>query len=144
MPSIETLLLANHAEVREGLLNLLGGGWSEYTRHYPAGEDPPVSHFGVALTVLVPWTETNRQHHFQITIATEDGELIGPPVEGGLEMGRAPGVPHGIDQRAILAINADYRFPRPGGYVVAARVGEQDPVTVSFRVKDEVLTAPGS
>jgi len=72
-------------------------------------------HFGIAVSVLVPWTETNRTHRFQIRIEYEDG---GPPVvqmDGEVEVGRPPGAQDGADQRAVLAINTLTQCPKAGG-----------------------------
>lgn len=136
MPEIELLVIANHAEAREGLLFLSGACWTDLWRGTPGqGNPPPMNHFGVAVSVLVPWEETNRRHHLVMRLETEDGqELV--RMEGDLEVGRPPGITAGSDQRAVLAINADIQFPKPGGYRILADVGAQTR-SVSFRVHDE-------
>ena len=134
MPTVEFLVIANHAEAREGLLYLSGACWTDLWRAAPAGGPPPITHFGVGVAVLVPWSETNRPHHLVIHIEDEDGrEVI--RTEGDLELGRPVGIPAGSDQRAVLAINADLVFPRSGGYRLVAEMGDERR-TVSFRVHD--------
>jgi len=96
-------------------------------------------HFGIAVSVLVPWTETNRTHRFQIRIEYEDG---GPPVvqmDGEVEVGRPPGAQHGADQRAVLAINTLTQFPKAGGYRLVARANNSKVRTVSFRVRNQQI-----
>ncbi len=141
MATIEFVTVANHAEALNGLLYLSGGGWTDVRRAVPQGAPPPVTHFGIAISVLVPWNETNQQHHLVFRLEPEDGgELV--RMEADLEMGRPPGLPAGSDQRAVLAINADIQFPAAGGYRVVAELGEQVSAT-SFRVHDGPPTQMG-
>ena len=134
MPTIEFLVIANHAEAREGLLYLSGACWSDVWRTIAPGGAPPITHFGVGVAVVVPWGETNRRHHLTVRIEDEDGKEI-TRVEGDLELGRPVGISPGSDQRAVVAMNADLVFPDPGGYRLLAEVGE-DRRAVSFRVHD--------
>lgn len=136
MPRVETLLMANHAEAQNGLLYVMGGGWTDLHRPPRNPEDPPpVSHIGIGVTILVAWTETNRRYPLLLKIESEDGrELF--KVEGEMESGRPPGSPEGQDLRSALAVNGEVAFPHPGGYRVVAQVGD-DVRTVSFRVQDQ-------
>src|SRR4051794_19704342 len=91
-----TLLLADHAQVAEGKLNLLGGGWNI------TGPDP--TPFAIALLIDVPWDRTNEDHRFLLELVDQDGQpvLVETPegekplvVEGGFEVGRPPGLKRG-------------------------------------------------
>ena len=138
MPTIETLLLANHAEAHRGTLYLMGGGWTVTTRRIREGAPPPTNHFGIAATVIVPWTETGIRHELLLWVEGEDG---GPPLmqlKTAFEAGRPESLPPGADQRHVLAIGVDTRFPGPGGYRVAAQVGESRR-DYPFRVVDKVV-----
>ena len=73
MAQIELLTLANHAEVQNGLLYLSGAGWDTVTRAYKEGNKPRPQHFSIALSVLVPWMETNQRHEMLIRVEDEDG-----------------------------------------------------------------------
>src|SRR5258708_2614984 len=73
---IEFLILANHVEVRDGLLNLLGGGWTDHWRRVSKGGPASMSHFGIGVGVLINWNDTNRPHHLTVRIETADGERI--------------------------------------------------------------------
>lgn len=136
---IEFLILANHAEVRDGLLNLLGGGWIEHRRRVPKGGPTPISHFGIGVSVLVDWNDTNRRHHLTIRIENADGQEIAK-IEGDVEVGRPPGIQPGSSQRTVLAFNVDTRWPSAGTYRVVARLGDQSETEreVAFRVLDQV------
>lgn len=135
MAEIEFLLLGDHAEALNGKLYMMGAGWTDSWRgERPEGAPTPITHFGVGVGVLVPYTETNRQHHLALRVEREDGQQIAL-VEADLEMGRPPGLPAGSDQRAIMALNAEVQFPEPGGYRVVGELGGQQR-SVSFRVHD--------
>ena len=144
MPTIENLMVANHAEAIGGLLYVSGGGWTEHWRGAgnPDGTFPP-SHLGIAITILTSWNETNRRYPVLVVVEPEDGGDAVIRVEGEMESGRPPGVPEGIDLRSALAVNAEVGYPQAGGYRVVAQVGE-DTRTVSFRVHDRPAPFAGA
>ncbi len=114
MPQIETLILANHAESQNGLLYLMGGGWTDLNQVVMPGQPAPPFHMGIGLTILIPWTETNRRHHVTMLLEREDG---GEPIirlEADMETGRPPGAVEGADQRLVVAFNAEVQFPGLG------------------------------
>ena len=91
-----TLLLCDAAQVADGKLYILGGGWSLI------GPDPTPS--AVAMKVDVDWTEVDRLHHWELFLVDEDGQPIvaqtpdGPqPIEvrGDFEVSRPESVPEG-------------------------------------------------
>ena len=61
-----TMLLADSAQVAEGKLYILGGGWSVI------GPDPAPS--AVALKLEVDWHETERTHHWELFLEDADGQ----------------------------------------------------------------------
>jgi hypothetical protein len=86
------ILLADSAEVREGLLFLLGGGWSEV--------GPPSQGFAIAGIIEVEWDEANNKHSIEFAIDDEDGAPLMVPTPTGdqpfklatnFEIGRPPG-----------------------------------------------------
>lgn len=86
------ILLADSAEVREGLLFLLGGGWNEV--------GPPPQPFAIAGLIEVDWDETNTGHSIEFTIVDEDETPLIVPTPAGdqplrittqFEVGRPPG-----------------------------------------------------
>ena len=96
------LLLATSAEVREGMLYLLGGGWTEI--------GPQPQPFAISGMIEVAWEETNRRRRLEITIENEDGQPLSVPTPGGeqpfrietqFDVGRPPGgVPGPVVQYA--------------------------------------------
>lgn len=138
MAEVEFVIVANHVEAVNGLLYMNGGGWTEHWRgHQADGGRVPSSHLGIAVSISVPWTETNRDHRVFVRVESEDGGEPLAQVDGQLQVGRPAGIPPGSDQRSILALNASLEFPAPGGYRIVAQVGSSER-SVQFRVHDEL------
>jgi len=100
------LLLADFAQVADGKLNIIGGGWSVI------GPMPVPS--AVAVKIQVPWDQTNVKHTVALELKDEDGAPVtfptpmGPQpvkIEGALEVGRPPGVRPGTPLEAPMAFN---------------------------------------
>jgi uncharacterized protein affecting Mg2+/Co2+ transport len=139
---IETLLLANHVESVNGLLYISGGGWTDHRRAIQPGGQAPVSHFGVGLSVSIPWNETNQAHRLVVRVENDDATVVVANVETQLTVGRPPQIAQGSAQHAVIAISIDTIFPQAGGYRVVARIGEREDIkTWAFRVHD-VATPP--
>lgn len=101
-----TMLLCDAAQVADGKLYILGGGWSLI------GPAPMPS--GVALKIDVDWTEVDRAHHWELYLVDQDGQPVlaetpdGPqPIEvrGDFEVGRPIEVPAGSPIDVALALN---------------------------------------
>src|SRR3984957_8536546 len=98
-----TMLLCDRAQVAEGKLYVLGGGWNLAQ----AGAPFPVE---VAVMVAVPWTESNEKHQFKLTLVDEDaqpiemGEGNALDVTGEFEVGRPPGIKPGtaLNQQMVF------------------------------------------
>jgi hypothetical protein len=137
--NIEFLILANHAEAKNGLLYLLGGGWTDHWRKIAPNAPVPVSHFGIGVAVNVPWDDTNRPHRLTIRMETDDGKELAK-IEGDVNVGRPPTLPPGSDQRAILAFNVDTQWPAPGGYRIVSWLSSnpENLTAVKFRVHDQM------
>lgn len=138
MPTIETLLLCNHAEAQNGLLYIAGGGWTNQHRPaFPAGVPPPLSHFGIAVTIVVPWAEANRRYRLRLWVEPEDGGAPVIELYAEFEQGRPAGLPPGSDLRSVLAVNGDVQWPSAGGYRLEGEIlGTDERRAVSFRVHD--------
>ena len=94
------MMLCDAAQVADGKLFILGGGWSLI------GPDPMPS--AIAIKVDVDWNEAGRPHHWELFLVDEDGRPIivegadGPqPIEvrGDFEVARPDGVPEGSPVR---------------------------------------------
>jgi hypothetical protein len=137
MATVEYLLLANHAEVQNGLLYVSGAGWANLYRGSRKPGDPLlISHFGIGASILIPWDETNQRHQLVIRVVKVDSDEELARVEGGMEIGRPPGLESGAEQRVAVALGVDVPFPGEGSYRVVVQVG-QDQRSVGFKVLDQ-------
>ena len=130
-------LLADSAEVREGLLFLLGGGWTEV--------GPAPQFFAIAGLIEVEWDEANAKHAIEFTFEDEDGAPLLVPTPSGeqpvkirseFEVGRPAGVPRGTSFIVPIAVNVVPLPWIPGRrYVVKCILdgGEADRLKFSVR-----------
>jgi hypothetical protein len=132
-----TLLLCDAAQSIGGKLYILGGGWSQAM--LPPGV--PIQ-MALAIRVLVPWTETNRQIPFRVTLLTDSGQPVdlgAGPIEqmSEFELGRPPGATRGMPLDAMMAINAGV-LPLPAGsYVWRIEVDGDVKARAPFRILNQ-------
>jgi hypothetical protein len=138
------VLLADSAEVREGLLFLLGGAWNEI--------GPQPQPFAIAGVLEVEWDEANAQHEMEIAFEDEDGAPLTVPTPAGLqplklsakfEVGRPPGSARGS------AFNVPLSLPMlpipwtPGRrYVAIVRVDGNEMDRLRFLVRPGQPVSP--
>lgn len=131
---IEWLILADGAQVVNGKLYLLGGGWESVT----VNADFPVhQRCALAAAFRVPWIETNQPINIEIEIVQEDGREHEEPllrIAGPIEVGRPAGFPGGGSQRAQLAVEMELTFSQPGTYAIVGCVEGQELKRVPFIV----------
>ena len=141
--SIDFLLVANHVEVINGLLYVSGGGWTEHRRPMtPQG--PALSHLGIGVSVLVPWTATNQAHTLKIVVEDEDATPL-LSIDGQINVGRPPTLPAGSEQSVLLGFPLNIQFPHAGTYRAIASVEESGASKHwTFRVFDIAMPTPGS
>ena len=117
--------------LREGLtLYLLGGGWDLLTVNDALPISQPLS---VALSVRVPWVETNRKHQLEVELQSEDGTPINKAA-WQLEIGRPSGLKPGSEQRAQYAFNLGFTIQGAGSFVVQSRINGLDQDRAVFSV----------
>lgn len=136
------ILLADSAEVREGLLFVLGGGWTQ------AGPAPQM--FALAGIIQVEWDEANTKHSAEFTIIDEDGPPLMLPMPTGdpqpfrivteFEVGRPPGSPRGTFFNLPIAIPI-VPIPWTAGrrYVLILRIDDHEEDRLTFSIRS---TAP--
>ena len=106
-----TLILADAAQVSEGKLFILGGGW-RFTGPEPAT-------MAIAMLIEVPWDQANRRHHFRLQLLDGDGApaIVGDgelTIEGDFEAGRPPGHPPGVSLAVPMVMNVQAVPLTPG------------------------------
>jgi hypothetical protein len=111
-----TMLLCDAAQVADGKLYILGGGWSI------TGPDATPS--AVAIKVEVDWHEATEPHHWELFLVDADGQPVGIEtpegtqlieVRGDFEVGQPEGIPAGSPVDLPLAINIGPLPLSPGG-----------------------------
>jgi hypothetical protein len=131
------IVLADSAEVREGLLFLLGGGWTEI--------GPQQQPFALAGIIEVEWQETNAQHLLEVSFENDDGAPLVVPTPTGsqplrittqFEVGRPPGTAHGTSFNVPVAIPM-LPVPWTAGqsYVVRLSIDGAELDRLRFRVR---------
>jgi hypothetical protein len=126
---LDWALLANSAEVREGVIYVMSGGWDTALRdRFPA---PFMG--SIAARLLFNRTEVGP-HAFEVHLLTADGDPIIPPVSVPLTVEPAPGLPPGWDIAVIVAINlTGVVIPAAGAYVVELLVDRFHVKSLPFR-----------
>lgn len=112
------MMLADYAQVADGKLTIVGGGWSI------TGPDPVP--FGIAILVHVPWDQANRRHVLRLELLDADGGAV--TVEGPdgtevplaffddveFEVGRPAGIKPGTSLELPLSVNSGPLPLEPG------------------------------
>ena len=100
------MMLADSAQVAEGKLFILGGGWSVTSGKLPSA---------LAIKIEVPWNDANQPHTLGIRLLDSDGNEIVDLTSETFEVGRPAGIPTGTAIDHVLAIQmGPLRCSRPG------------------------------
>ena len=118
-----------------GTLHMLGAGWSI--------TPSPTAPQAVALLIKVPWDRANQKLGIRVELLDADGKPVTLPGPAGpqpvlttaeLEVGRPPGLAHGSDLDAAVALNFPQLPLAPGRYQWRADIAG-DIQTESFTVR---------
>lgn len=129
-----TLLLADWAEVLNGKLYVMGGGWTE------TGPAPAPS--ALATIIEVSWDETNREHTAKFQLVDSDDQPVMIPVPTGpqrvevtakFDVGRPPGSLPGSSFNVPMAMILG-PLPLPPGKVYVWRCSIDDQTAESWAV----------
>jgi uncharacterized protein DUF6941 len=99
------ILLCDFAEVLDGKLYVMGGGWTRIQRAQPT--------FSVSIAgkVLIPWAEVGHSHAFAVTLMDSDRKPVlhdDKRVGAFGEIGQDP--PPGLDEGQPLDLPIAFRF----------------------------------
>lgn len=123
--AIDFVILADAAQVSDRKLYMMGGAWTllrpeKYPTNIP---------FAIAVGILVPWSETNREHSLEFVIKASEGGILGKG-EGKFEVGRQVGLKPGVTQRLTMAISGQMGVEAPGTYEIVVTIyGDEKRVT---------------
>jgi hypothetical protein len=141
------LMLADYATVHQGKLFISGAGINLMV--IPAAE-PYVLHFGLGITVNIPWTATNQNHRLRIALVDTDEHIVPiapvPPgvqvpeedrgaIVGNFNAGRSPSMEVGEDSIMPLAFQfPSLVLPHPGTYKITMEIDGTEVACARFRV----------
>lgn len=123
---VDYLLVADRAEVTNGKLYMMGGGWD---RLQPP-EFPLPMMLGIAVGLRIPYHETDDVHKLKVALAREGQPLV--EVEAEVQTGRPPGL-RGRDMVVPMGFNIPVTFETAGDYVLSASVDGHEPRRHSIR-----------
>jgi hypothetical protein len=140
------LILATSAEVREGMLFMLGGGFTQI--------GPQPQPFAITGIIEVDWEETNRRRKLEVLLEDEDGQAVMVPTPVGeqpfkiateFDVGRPPGESPGISFNMPIAIMVAPLPWIPGKrYVVKFIIDGTTMDQVAFRVRPQQQSSPST
>lgn len=139
------IILADSAEVREGLLFLLGGTWNQV--------GPLPQPFAIAGVIEIDWNECNTPHTLEFVIEDVDGNpLLVPSLTGEhqplklsspFEVGRPPGSQRGTTFNMPIAIPLPPIPWLPGRhYVLIVRINNEEHDRIRFSVRPSAGAPP--
>jgi hypothetical protein len=133
-----TTLLCDSAQVSDGKLYILGGGWSI------CGPGPFIH--ALALKIEVPWTAANQPHTLGAVLLNEDGSPVRLDGEGDevrfenrFEIGRPPGLRPGTPLDLPLAVNlGPLQLPSGKAYSWALSIDGTEAGRTFFQTRPDV------
>lgn len=132
MPRVDCFLLADAAQVADGKLYILGGGWERLV----VPQLPVTRQVELAVRVIVPWTETNRPLHFEVQLESEDGELLlDPPGKPEITVGRPVHLREGSEQAVPFVMKiGGVTLKQAGRYAFTLRYEGEELARTAFEV----------
>ncbi len=127
---VEWIIMADSAEVVNGKLYLMGGGWDQLVINQ---QFPVQQLISVAISFSVGWEETNIQHPMEVRIEDMEGKQLAR-VNGVIESGRPRGITPGQSQRVQLAFKLPLRFEQPDTFSVTAYINDEMAARTNFRI----------
>ena len=128
---LDWALLANYAEVRDGLVFVTGGGID--TVQTP--ELPAILNATILVRLLLHRTEANKPHALELEITDEDGRTVAK-VQAGVNVGLNPDMPLGWDLPSVVALNIHgLRLEKEGRYAVEISADNVHLRTLNLRTK---------
>jgi hypothetical protein len=115
-PEIEFVILAERAEILNGKLYMMGGGYDRLFLDWPPPQSLPIT-FAVGL--LVPLEASRREHHLQFAIRDEAGNTVAASDLIGLNIARPTGLCQEERPRVMLApLGGPVTFPSYGMFTL--------------------------
>ena len=128
---LDWAMLANYAEVRDGLVFVTGGGID--TIQTP--KLPAVLNATILVRLLLHRTEANKQHSLDLEITDEDGTTVAK-VQAGVTVPVFQDVPVGWDIPSMVALNIHgLQLAKEGRYAIEISADNVHLRTLNMRTK---------
>jgi uncharacterized protein DUF6941 len=130
------MLLADAAEVHDGLVSMIRGGWDTVTTSGPPPEPGVAAAIRGAMVIRVLLTreETGTPHAFTLRVVDEDGATL-HSMEGDFTVDLSDDLPDGWEQAVTTVFDlGGLTLPRAGVYEAAFSVDGAFLRSVPFRV----------
>ena len=127
---VDYLIVADRAEVANGKLYMMGGGWDRI--------QPPQFPFslmlGIAVGLRVPYHETEDAHRLRVVLDRDGQKLF--EFDAEVQTGRPPGM-RGRDTLVPMAFNFPITIAQGGDCVLSASVDGRPPRRHSIRIAQQ-------
>lgn len=128
---LDWAMLANYAEVREGLVFVTGGGIDTVQ----TAQLPATLNATILVRLLVHRTEANKPHSIELQINDEDGATVAK-VQAGVMVPLRPDMPVGWDIPSMVALNIHgLQLAREGRYAIEISADNVHLRTLNLRAK---------
>lgn len=130
---VSAALLADAARVADGKLYVHGGGWDRIT-----ASTFPSRHLSMAVALIfrVQYDEALTGQPVSISIHTEDGKQITPPVTHEVSAGHPPGTLRGAPSFVAYTLTMNLvEFEQPGAYYVLVMHKEHEMTRIPFTLQ---------
>lgn len=133
------MILSDAAQVAEGKLYVLGGGWSHnFTPNAPM----PMA---LGVIIAIPWNRANERHVIEAVLLAADGqpvEIEGNQVmaDGELEVGRPPGIRPGSQLNTAIPFDFSGVALDIGDYIWELRINGNMEARAPFRVDNPPMS----
>jgi hypothetical protein len=131
---VDWMVLSNAAEVHDGLVSMIGGGWDTVTAGGGPDGAAAVIRGNLVLRLLLQRMEAGVEHSLQVKVVDEDGRPV-HEIEGHFEVEIAADLPEGWDQGFLASFDlTGMPLPHVGVYEIAVTVDGEFLRAIPFRV----------
>jgi len=128
---LDWVMLADAAQIVNGKLYVLGGGWDTLVVSGPFPVSRPC---GLAVAFRLPATGSVQRKSARIQVVDQEGTSTIATADVQFQVGRPLGPDDELPQRVQIAAALNLSFPKTGAYVVMVSVDSAEIGRTRFRV----------
>lgn len=122
--------LCDSAQVADGKLFVLGAGW----QHLRSTSLPFSYAFGLAIGILLPSTDLNKEHIFKVNVRPDASSSTLWALDGTFRQSLKRGEPEEDPARLLMATTVNITFEMAGRYSIGLLVDGHELAQTHFRV----------